>query len=188
MKGLKIFALLLALTALSALTGCRENRSTDYLSYQKKGASFLCKITQDTHVYTAALDIGDGLSLTFREPETMAGYRFSQTDGQIALDFDGLEISTPDAELPRRVFALFSLSPGDFLSASEEKISGENITVVRFIEDRLLRLSSDGRPLMLEDDALTVDILPDPPAQTSAATAATTVPATLPDPETPPSA
>lgn len=159
MRGFRIAAVL---AAAIALAGCGEQKSADYLGYQKAGAQFLCKITQGDGVSQALMEIGDGLTLTFREPESMAGYRFEQSDSGIVLSYGDLEIPMTDAELPRRIFALFSLSPGDFLSASRERVSGEEITAVHFTDGRLLRLSSDGRPLMLEDDALTVDLLPAP--------------------------
>ncbi len=156
MKACRILAILV-ITVL--VVGCGERESSDYLGYQQEGGQFLCKISRENTVYRAMLEIENGMSLTFQEPKALEGYRFTQTDGGIVLRYGGLELSVPDAELPRRLFALFSLSPGDFLSASREKISGEEITVVHFVGDRLLRLAPDGRPLMLEDDALTVDIL-----------------------------
>lgn len=155
---LPLSALLLILVS-GILSGCRGNKSADYLAYQREGGSYICKITTGNASYEALLELGERMKLTFRSPETLADYRFEESEEGIRLFCGDLELSVGDAELPERVFALFRLSDGDFLSASHEKVSGEEITVVNFAGGEVLRLSSEGTPLMLTEGDLTVNVI-----------------------------
>ncbi len=162
MKRTRILLPLLALLLIFGgfvLGGCGNKKSADYLAYQREGGSYICKITKGDGSYEALLELGDTMKLTLRAPETLAGYCFEESDGGIRLFCGDLELSAVDAELPKRIFALFRLSEGDFLSASREKVSGEEITVVNFADGKVLRLSSDGTPLMLTDGDLTVNVI-----------------------------
>lgn len=149
----------LAIAAGCVLTGCSDKKSADYLAYQREGGSYLCKVTQGEAEYEILLELGEPMRLDFRAPQTLAGYRFERSGEEIRLFFEDLELPAADSDLPERVSRLFSLSEGNFLSASHEKVSGEEITVVNFADGEILRLSSDGAPLMLTDGDLVVSIL-----------------------------
>lgn len=147
------------LALLVLLAGCQGSKSADYLAYQREGGSYNCKIEQGDTEYEAILELGEPMRLTFRSPVTLAGFSFAQSEDGIRMYLGDLEIPAVGAELPERIFGLFSLAQGDLLSASREKVSGEEITVVTFVDGAVLRLSSDGAPLMITEGDLEVNIL-----------------------------
>lgn len=152
---IKTLPILLSLATLVACVGKGGQKESDFLSYQEDLEYVVGRAELDGVSYELTFSIGgEGRVIELISPESVAGMKFiEQTDGYIA-KFGDFSTFFANCELCDRLIALFSLSEEDVVGASLERASGRDITLVELTNERSVRLSDGGEPLMLSDGTL----------------------------------
>lgn len=153
MKPGRIFTLMLTLI-LTLLAGCTEKSSGDYLAYERQEGSYLATADYGGVSYQVRIRTGTTPEIEILSPATLSGYVFVIGDGesgQIIARAGDFEEIYPDEGMIPHLFRFFTLSEGDFLTTSHEKISGESVNVVTYDDGITLYLSHENRPLKFTD-------------------------------------
>lgn len=143
--------ILIFLLTLTLLTGCGERGSGDYLAYERQAGSYLATADYKKNSYQVRIRTGTVPTVEILSPATLSGYVFSLENGEITARTGDFEDDFPDCGLISHVFRFFTLSEGDFLTTSHEKISGESVNVVTYADGITLYLSHENRPLKFTD-------------------------------------
>lgn len=147
-----IFALILTLILiLTATTGCGEKSRGDYLAYERQEGSYLADASYGQTDYRIRIRTGSAPQVEILSPATLSGYVFTLLNTEIVVRTEDFEEIYPDEGLVSHIFRFFTLSEGDFLTTSHEKISGEPVNVVTYADGITLYLSHDNRPLKFTD-------------------------------------
>ncbi|MGM9680550.1 MAG: hypothetical protein ACI3XR_03495 [Eubacteriales bacterium] len=147
-----IFVLILTFVLiLSATTGCGEKSRGDYLAYERQEGSYLADASYNQTDYRLRIRTGTAPRVEILSPATLSGYVFVLSNGEIVVRTEDFEEIYPGEGLVSHVFRFFTLSEGDFLTTSHEKISGEAVNIVTYADGITLYLSHDNRPLKFTD-------------------------------------